>query len=222
MKPMPGSSMPLATLGTFILWFGWFGFNAGSTTTMGGDAAIIAVTTNLSAAAGAIIALVVSWIKFGKADAGMSLNGALAGLVAITAGCANVNPLGAVIIGAVAGGIVVLSVLFFDNIGIDDPVGAVSVHGVCGAFGTLAVGLFADKAYGGVNGLFYGGGASQLGVQAIGVGAAFVFAFGVGFLMFKLIDKIVGLRVTKKEEIEGLDIHEHGSDAYSNFRITHN
>ncbi len=221
-KPIPGHNIPLAALGVFILWFGWFGFNAGSTTTMGGSAAVIALTSNLAAAAGAVIALVVSWIKFKKADAGMTLNGALAGLVAITAGCANVNPLGAVIIGAIAGGLVVFSVLFFDNIGVDDPVGAVSVHGVCGAFGTLAVGLFADKAYGGVDGLFYGGGFKVLGSQAIGVVAAFAFAFVVGFIMFKIIDKTIGLRVSKKEEIEGLDIHEHGSDAYSNFRITHN
>jgi Amt family ammonium transporter len=189
---------------------------------MGGGAAIIAVTTNLAAASGAIIALIVSWIKFGKADAGMSLNGALAGLVAITAGCANVNPAGAVIIGGIAGALVVFSVLFFDNIGVDDPVGAVSVHGVCGAWGTLAVGLFADASYGGVNGFFYGGEIGVLGIQALGVFSAFAFAFVVGFLMFKLIDKTIGLRVSKREEIEGLDQHEHGNDAYANFRITHN
>jgi Amt family ammonium transporter len=221
-RPIPGHNLPLAALGVFILWFGWFGFNPGSTTTMGGGAAIIAVTTNLAAASGAIIALIVSWIKFGKADAGMSLNGALAGLVAITAGCANVNPAGAVIIGGIAGALVVFSVLFFDNIGVDDPVGAVSVHGVCGAWGTLAVGLFADASYGGVNGFFYGGEIGVLGIQALGVFSAFAFAFVVGFLMFKLIDKTIGLRVSKREEIEGLDQHEHGNDAYANFRITHN
>lgn len=220
-KPIPGHNIPLAALGVFILWFGWFGFNPGSTTTFGGNAAVIALTTNLAAAAGSLIALVVSWIKFGKADVGMSLNGALAGLVAITAGCANVSPLGAVIIGAVAGALVVGSVLLIDNMGIDDPVGAVSVHGVNGAFGTLAVGLFASPEYGGATGLFYGGGFKLLGVQAIGVLTAFVFAFGLGFIMFKVIKATAGLRVTRQEEVDGLDLHEHGCDAYANFRSTH-
>jgi len=222
-KPIPGHNLPLAALGVFILWFGWFGFNPGSTTTFGGSAAVVAVTTNIAAAAGAVIALIVSWIKFKKADAGMTLNGALAGLVAITAGCYNVSPVGAFLIGAVAGALVVFSVLGIEALGIDDPVGAVSVHGVCGAWGTLAVGLFAVNPYGSdsVAGLFYGGGVSQLGVQAIGVLAAFAFAFGVGFLMFKLIHKTIGLRVSRKEELDGLDVHEHGSTAYANFRIYH-
>lgn len=222
-KPIPGHNIPLAALGVFILWFGWFGFNPGSTTTFGGSAAVIAVTTNLAAAAGAAGALAVSWMLFGKADVGMSLNGALAGLVAITAGCANVNLWGSVIIGLIAGVIVVFSVLAIDNMKIDDPVGAVSVHGVCGAWGTLAVGLFADPKFAGsdVKGLFFGGGLHQLGIQALGVVVAFVWAFGIGYLIFKLIDVLFGLRVSKKEEVDGLDVHEHGSDAYANFRITH-
>jgi Amt family ammonium transporter len=221
-RAIPGHNIPMAALGVFILWFGWFGFNPGSTTTFGGSAAVIALTTNLAAASGALVALIVAWLKFKKADVGMSLNGALAGLVAITAGCANVNPLGAVIIGAIAGLLVVFSVLFFDKIGVDDPVGAVSVHGVNGAWGTIAVGLFADKNYGGINGLFYGGELKILGVQALGVATAFVFAFTLGFIMFKIIKATMGLRVSREEEVGGLDIHEHGTEAYANFRSTHN
>ena len=145
----------------------------------------------------------------------MALNGALAGLVAITAGCANVSPVGALLIGLAAGIIVVYSVLFIDRVlKVDDPVGAVSVHGVCGAFGTLAVGLFAVEG-----GLFYGGGLKLLGIQAIGVGAAFVWAFGLGLVLFKVISATTGLRVSEQEEIQGLDINEHGMEAYSGFQI---
>ena len=210
-RPILGHNMPLAALGVFILWLGWFGFNPGSTTAASKDIAMIFVNTNLAAATGAVLAMIVSWIKFGKPEVGMSLNGALAGLVGITAGCANVSPLSAVVIGAVAGVLVVLSVLFFDKIRVDDPVGAVSVHGVNGAWGTLAAGIF---NLGGTS-------AKIIGVQALGIGACFVWTFGTAFIMFKLIDKIVGLRVSPEEEIEGLDITEHGGSAYPDFEVLH-
>ncbi|RLB80259.1 MAG: ammonium transporter [Deltaproteobacteria bacterium] len=208
-KPIPGHNLPLAALGVFILWLGWFGFNPGSTTAANKDIAMIFVNTNLAAAAGAILAMITAWIKFKKPDAGMSLNGALAGLVAITSPCATVTPLSSVIIGAVAGVIVVLSVLFFDRIKVDDPVGAVSVHGVNGAWGTLAAGIF---NIGGTS-------AKIIGVQVLGIVAAFIWAFGTGFIIFKLIEKTVGLRVSPEEEAEGLDYGEHGASAYPDFQI---
>jgi ammonium transporter, Amt family len=210
-----GHNLPLAALGVFILWFGWFGFNPGSTTTGDGMIGYIAVTTNLSAAAGAVFALITSWVAIGKPELSMSLNGALAGLVAITAPCDAVSPVGAICIGAVAGILVVLSVLFIDFVlKIDDPVGAVSVHGVCGLWGTLAYGLFAKEA-----GLFYGYGAKALGVQFVGVATGFVWAFGLGLIMFFLIKKTIGLRVSPEEELKGLDIGEHGNEAYAGFQI---
>ena len=180
-----------------------------------GSIGYIAVMTNLAAATGAIVAMIVSWIIMKKPDASMALNGALAGLVSITAPCDAVSPVGAIMIGAVGGSLVVLSVLFIDNIlKIDDPVGAVSVHGVCGLWGTLSVGLFnMDR------GLFYGGGLKQLGVQALGAGAAFLWAFGLGLALFFGIKKTIGLRVTTEEELKGLDIGEHGMEAYSGFQI---
>jgi Amt family ammonium transporter len=202
--------MTLAALGVFILWLGWFGFNPGSTTTADTSIAMIFVNTNLAAAAGAVFAMFTSWIKFGKPEVGMSLNGALAGLVGITAGCANVMPGSAIIIGAVAGVLVVLSVVFFDRIRIDDPVGAVSVHGINGAWGTLAAGIF---NIGGTS-------MSIIGVQLLGIVACFVWTFGTAFIMFKLIDKIVGLRVSPEEELEGLDVTEHGGVAYPDFGVT--
>ncbi|MBN2323271.1 MAG: ammonium transporter [Spirochaetes bacterium] len=226
-RAIPGHNLPIAALGVFILWFAWFGFNAGSTTS-GTNPSIgtIAVTTNLSAAAGAFTSMIYSWIRFKKPDPSMSLNGALAGLVAITAGCAAVSPTSAVIIGLVSGVLVVLAVQFFDKVlYIDDPVGAVSVHGVCGAFGTLMVGLFAQAEYaesagiGTINGLFYGGGWSLLGVQATGVGATFVWVSIACLGLFSLIRKTVGLRVDKDEELRGLDIEEHGVEAYNGFQI---
>jgi ammonium transporter, Amt family len=206
-KPILGHNIPLAALGVFILWVGWFGFNPGSTTAANKDIAMIFVNTNLAAAAGCIVAMFVSWFKFGKPEVGMSLNGALAGLVGITAGCANVTPSSAIIIGAVAGGLVVFSVLFFDKIRIDDPVGAISVHGVCGAWGTLGAGIFNI------------GGTSLkiIGVQVIGIGACFVWTFAAAYAIFKLIDMTVGLRVSKEEELEGLDATEHGGNAYPDF-----
>lgn len=207
-KAIPGHSLTLAALGTFILWFGWFGFNAGSTTTANTDIALIAVTTNLSAAAGAIAAMFTAWFAIGKPDGSMALNGALAGLVAITAGCANVSPLSAVIIGLIAGVLVVYSVLFIERVlKVDDPVGAVSVHAVGGAFGTLAAGIFD------VGGFSW----SVVGVQALGVVAAFLWVFPAAFILFKVIDKTIGLRVTAEEELEGLDIGEHGMEAYPEF-----
>ena len=214
-KAILGHNIPLAALGVFILWFGWFGFNSGSTTTGDGSIGYIAVTTNLAAAAGAIVAMIVSWMIIKKPDASMALNGALAGLVSITAPCDSVSPIGAIMIGAVGGSLVVLSVLFIDNkLKIDDPVGAVSVHGVCGLWGTLSVGLFNMDS-----GLFYGGGLKQLGVQALGAGAAFLWAFGLGLALFYGIKKTIGLRVTTEEELKGLDIGEHGMEAYSGFQI---
>jgi len=209
-RPIPGHNMPLGALGVFILWLGWFGFNPGSTTTADKSIAMIFVNTNLAAATGAILAMVTSWVKFGKPEVSMSLNGALAGLVAITAGCANVSPAGSVAIGAVAGILVVLSVMFFDKIKVDDPVGAVSVHGVCGAWGTLAAGIF---NIGGTT-------AAIIGVQLVGIAACFLWTFPAAFIMFKLIDKTVGLRVSPEEEAEGLDFTEHGGNAYPDFEVS--
>jgi Amt family ammonium transporter len=209
-KPIPGHNMPLAALGVFILWLGWFGFNPGSTTAANKDIALIFVNTNLAAAAGAITAMITAWLKFKKADVGMSLNGALAGLVAITAPCANVTPLSSIIIGAIGGVLVVLSVVFFDRIKIDDPVGAVSVHGVCGAWGTLSAGIFNIG----------GASAKMIGVQLLGVGSAFIWAFGAGIILFKVIDATMGLRVSPEEEMEGLDYGEHGATAYPDFQMT--
>jgi Amt family ammonium transporter len=209
-KPIPGHNMPLAALGVFILWLGWFGFNPGSTTAANKDIALIFVNTNLAAAAGAITAMITAWLKFKKADVGMSLNGVLAGLVAITAPCANVTPLSSIIIGAIGGVLVVLSVVFFDRIKIDDPVGAVSVHGVCGAWGTLSAGIFNIG----------GASAKMIGVQLLGVGSAFIWAFGAGIILFKVIDSTMGLRVSPEEEMEGLDYGEHGATAYPDFQMT--
>ncbi len=216
-KPIPGHNMPLAALGVLILWLGWYGFNPGSTTAVGGDMAVIAVTTTLAAAGGAIAAMITSWLVFKFPDCGMSLNGALAGLVSITAPCFNVSPIMALVIGLIGGVIVVFSVLMFENMGIDDPIGAISVHGVCGAWGTLAAGLFAQEAFGGTNGLFFGGDPSIVGVQLIGIAAAFIWTFGASFILFSLINATVGLRVSEEEEMEGLDIGEHGGNAYPEF-----
>ena len=217
---IPGHSIPLAALGGLILWFGWFGFNPGSNLSASPAIALIAVTTNTAAAAGAITTMIITWLKSGKPDAAMTINGFLAGLVAITAGTAAVSPLSSVLIGAVAGVLVVYAVDFFDRVlRIDDPVGAISVHGACGAWGTLAVGLFAQKAYGGVDGLLFGGGLSQLAVQAVAVASTFVFVFTACLALFKAIDVLIGLRVSEHEEIVGLDISEHGMSAYPDFEV---
>jgi len=213
---IPGHSITLGALGVFLLWFGWFGFNPGSTlsgTTP--DIAMIAVTTNLAAAAGAFATMLFSWLRYGKPDVSLTLNGALGGLVGITAGTASVNPLGAVIIGLVAGVLTPLGVEFIDKVlKVDDPVGAVTVHGLCGAWGTLAVGLFALDG-----GLFYGGGAALLGVQAIGVVAVMAWTMITAYILFKVIDLLLGLRVTEEEELTGLDIGEHATQAYGDFLL---
>lgn len=215
-KALPGHNLTFAALGVFILWFGWFGFNAGSQLGAAGKENTLAIshivlTTNLSAASGAIAALFTSWGRYKRPGLSLALNGALAGLVAITAGCDVVSPGGAMIIGTAAGIILVFSVELFDQVlKIDDPVGAISVHGVNGAFGTIAVGLFATEG-----GLFYGGGTDLLIAQIIGVLAIFAWAFGLGMILFKIIKKTLGLRVSRRIEEEGLDVYEHGENAYN-------
>lgn len=224
-KAIPGHSIVLAALGTFILWFGWFGFNCGSTFSAHQlRIAVIAVNTNLAGAAGAAVAILLVYAKTKKWDVGMMLNGCLAGLVAVTAPCAWIEAWAAVVIGLVAGIIVVVSVYFWENRGIDDPVGAVSVHGMNGVWGLISVGLFADGTYGLgttnaplVRGLLYGGGSDQLIAQLIGAATCVLWAFSLGFIIFKLMDKFMGIRVLPHEEIKGLDIHEHGTPAYPNF-----
>ncbi|MBN2658517.1 MAG: ammonium transporter [Spirochaetales bacterium] len=220
-KAIQGHNLPLASLGVFILWFGWFGFNAGSTLS-GTDLSIahVAVTTTLAASAGAVFAMMTTWITMKKPDVSMSLNGALAGLVGITAGTWAVTPAASIIIGAIAGILVVFSVEFIDKVlHIDDPVGAISVHGVCGAFGTIAVGLFANRPDDDLVGLFYGGGAKLLGVQALGVLTAFFWVVISSGILFLAIKYTVGLRVSEDVELAGLDKHEHGSESYAGFQI---
>jgi len=204
-RAIPGHNLVFATLGVFVLWFGWFGFNAGSTTAATTDIALIATNTNLAAAAGATSAMVTAWLYLKKPDGTMILNGALAGLVGITAGCANVRPASAVLIGLVAGALVVFSVVFFDRRRIDDPVGAISVHGVCGAWGTLAAGLFNAE----------GATLKLVGVQVIGILAAFGWSFTTMYVFFKIVARTVGLRVSPEEETQGLDGFEHGNEAYA-------
>jgi Amt family ammonium transporter len=222
---MPGHSIPLASLGVFILWFGWFGFNPGSTLSVGNGELIgrIALNTNVAAATGGIVAMLLVWKKFGKPDLSMAMNGALAGLVAITAPCAFVDPWAAVLIGAVGGILVVLGVIMLDMLRIDDPVGAFPVHGMNGIWGTLAVGLFGKSSLGLANsGLFYGGGFKQLGVQLLGVSSVAVFILVTMGILFVVIDRTIGLRVDKEEEYKGLDISEHGMESYSGFQIFSN
>jgi Amt family ammonium transporter len=220
---IPGHNIPLAALGVFILWFGWFGFNPGSTTVADGTIGYIALNTSLAACTGTLGAMFTAWIKYGKPDASMTMNGALAGLVAITAGCYELSPVGAMITGLGGGVLVVLSVVFIDQVlRIDDPVGAVSVHGVCGAYGTIMAGLLAAPGFGGSTGLFYGGEFSVLTTQLVGVGAVFVWAFGMGWVVFSVLKAVVGIRVSEEEELKGLDITEHGMEAYSGFQIFSN
>uniref|UniRef100_A0A832A217 Ammonium transporter n=1 Tax=Desulfacinum infernum TaxID=35837 RepID=A0A832A217_9BACT len=206
-RAIPGHNLPLATLGVFILWIGWFGFNPGSTTAGIKDIAWIFVNTNLAAAAGVVGALATIWSITKKPDLAMTLNGALAGLVGITAPCNTVSPTSAVVIGLVAGILVVLSVIAVDRLGVDDPVGAISVHGVCGVWGTLSAALFH------IEGFSWG----QLGVQALGAGAAFLWTFPTAYLTFRVIKAVVGLRVSPEEEMDGLDVGEHGESAYPDF-----
>jgi Amt family ammonium transporter len=212
--PIRGHSMALATLGVFILWMGWFGFNAGSTTGVTGGAepmagagkafGLIAVNTNLAACAGAVLSTGTTWARSGKPEISMALNGALSGLVAITAPCASVTPFSAVIIGATAGVLVVFSVDLFEHLKIDDPVGAISVHGVCGVWGTVAAALFHSEGFV----------PAQLASQLIGCGAAFLWSFLSGLLLFQLVNRTLGLRVSAEDELDGLDISEHGGEAY--------
>lgn len=222
-NPIPGHNMTSATLGVFILWFGWFGFNPGST--MGADAGAIGhivATTNTAAAAGVIAATFTAWVLLGKPDLTMALNGGVAGLVAITAPCAFVSLGSSLAIGIVAGILVVLSVLFFDRIKVDDPVGAISAHLTCGAWGTLAVGLFAqDKFSPGTtgNGLFFGGGSELFQAQLIGVLAVGAFIFPASMVGWGLLKGLVGIRVSQEEEMEGLDINEHGLLAYPDYQV---
>lgn len=219
-RALLGHSIPLATLGGFILWFGWFGFNPGSQLAMDENVPRIALTTALASCAGVIGGMSVSWKMSKKPDLSMIINGCLAGLVAITAPCAVVTPAASILIGLIAGIIVVYSVMIFDRLKIDDPVGALSVHLVNGIWGTLAVGLFAapeffnDKA-----GLFYGGGFKQLGIQLTGVAATGVTVFVLSFLLWSLIKRIFGLRVSHEEEVGGLDVGEMGLEGYSGFQI---
>jgi len=217
-----GHSIPLASLGVFILWFGWFGFNPGSTLSVGNGNLIarVAINTNLAAASGGILAMFTVWKMFGKPDLSMAMNGALAGLVAITAPCAFVEPWAAILIGAIGGILVVLGVILLDKLKIDDPVGAVPVHGLNGIWGTLAIGLFGQKALGlASDGLFYGGGFRQLGIQALGVFSVVAFVLIAMGIVFKLIDATIGLRVSREEELKGLDIGEHGMESYSGFQV---
>ncbi len=220
-KAIPGHNLTAVALGVFILWFCWFGFNGCSTVCMSSDeamlsASLIFMNTNLAAAVATCVVLIVTWIVYKKPDVSMCLNGALAGLVAITAGCDVVDPFGAFFIGLAAGGLVVASVEFFDKVAkIDDPVGAISVHGACGMFGTLAVGLFATDG-----GLFYGGGFKLLGTQFIGVLSVAVWVAVTMTIIFQVIKHTIGLRVEQEIEIDGLDLHEHGlASAYSGFAI---
>ncbi|MBI1909567.1 MAG: ammonium transporter [Deltaproteobacteria bacterium] len=221
-RPIPGHNMSTATLGCLILWLGWFGFNPGST--MAADWAHIghiAVTTNMAGAAATLSATAMAWLLLGKPDIGMILNGTLAGLVAVTAPCAFVSVTSSVIIGLVAGVLVVLSVSFFDKLQIDDPVGALSVHLMNGVWGTLSLGLFAQKEITPntvKDGLFFGGGTEQLMAQLIGVVTVALFTVVAAGLVWGLIKLLLGLRVTPEEEMEGLDFGEHGNRAYPDFQ----
>lgn len=214
-EPIFGHNMSFATLGFFILWFGWFGFNPGSTTSVEGSRfSMIAVNTNIAAAGGALAAMTTCWFIFKMPDIGITLNGGLAGLVAITAGCNNLNIGASLLVGSIAGSLTVFSVLLLDKLKIDDPVGAISVHGTAGVWGTLSVGLFANPKLGESIGLFYGGGWKLLGVQALGVVIAFLWSFSMSWILFRVLRWTVGLRVSEDEEIVGLDILEHGNEAY--------
>lgn len=208
---IPGHNLPMAALGAFILWFGWFGFNPGSTLSgLDMNIARIAVTTNLAAAAGGAMGAFYTMWKYGKPDPSMAINGALAGLVAITAGTAYVSHFEAIIIGSIAGVLVVLAVNFLDVLHFDDPVGAIAVHGVNGTFGALAVGIFAEKG-----GLLHGGGWHLLGIQAVGILVVSLWAFSSTYVIFKVLNKTMGIRVSVEEELEGMDVSEHGMPAYT-------
>ncbi|MCF0142834.1 MAG: adenylate cyclase, partial [Parasporobacterium sp.] len=221
-RAIPGHSMSLAVIGLFVLWLGWFGFNPGSTMSFQNPADImhILLTTNTSAVAAVMTSTITAWIYLGKPDLSMTVNGCLAGLVAITGGCAYFTIEVSLLIGAISGVLVVFAVMFFDRIGIDDPVGATSVHLCCGIFGTICVGLFAKEGVTTLstrNGLFYGGGAGLLGTQLIGIVAIGAFVFASSMLVWFLLKKTIGIRVSRTEEMVGLDIEEHGNYAYPDF-----
>jgi Amt family ammonium transporter len=231
-KAFPGHNIPYAALGVLLLFFGWFGFNGASTgiATVGGggiwsglNIARVCVATTLAAAGGAVGALIFSWLWFKKPDASMTLNGLLAGLVGITAPCAVVSPGASIVIGLIAGVLVVLSVEFIDKaLKVDDPVGAVSVHCVCGIFGTIAVGIWANAPEDGVVGLLHGGGVTQLGIQLIGILAVGAWAALTSLVLFLVIKAVTGLRVSPHEELVGLDLSEHKAEAYAGFQIFSN
>lgn len=221
-KAIPGHNMSLAVIGLFVLWLGWFGFNPGSTMSFQNpsDVMHILMTTNTSAIMAVLTSTITSWIFIGKPDLGMTINGCLAGLVAITGGCAYISVVDSLIIGAMAGVLVVVLVLFFDRIHVDDPVGATSVHLGCGVFGTICVGLFAQEGattLSAVNGLFYGGGWGLLGIQLVGILSVGAFVFVSTYIFWWILKKTVGIRVSREEEIAGLDIGEHGNFAYPDF-----
>ena len=221
-RAIPGHNMSLAVIGLFVLWLGWFGFNPGSTMSFQNPADVmhILMTTNTSAIAAVLTATAASWLLLGKPDLGMTINGCLAGLVAITGGCAYISIGNSLLIGAVAGVLVVFAVLFFDRVKVDDPVGATSVHLCCGVFGTLCIGLFAQEGVTTLstkNGLFYGGGAGLLGTQLLGIAAVGAFVFAASLVLWWVLKKTMGIRVTREEEIAGLDIGEHGNHAYPDF-----
>ena len=223
-KAIPGHNMSLAVIGLFVLWLGWFGFNPGSTMSFQNPADVmhILMTTNTAAIAAIITSTATSWIVIGKPDLGMTINGCLAGLVGITGSCAYVTIEGSLLIGAIAGILVVYAVMFFDKIKVDDPVGATAVHLACGVFGTICVGLFSKEGVTSLsakNGLFYGGGFQLLGVQIIGIIAVGLFVFASSLIVWYLIKKTIGIRVSAEEEIAGLDIGEHGNIAYPDFAL---
>ncbi len=215
-RPILGHNLTIATLGVFILWMGWFGFNPGSTVGISTpelqqSASLVFMNTNISAAAGALAALAVAWIRYGKPSLSLSLNGVLAGLVGVTAGCDAVSPVGAALIGILCGTAMVFAVDLFDRIvKVDDPVGAISVHGVCGSLGTVLTGLFAVDG-----GLLYGGGWRMVGVQLLGAAVYAVWALLCGSILFRIIRRTIGLRVDRRVEEDGLDYYEHGESAYN-------
>ncbi|MGH9085227.1 MAG: ammonium transporter, partial [Acidimicrobiales bacterium] len=217
-RAIPGHSIPFVVLGALILFIGWFGFNPGSELAADAFVTQLAVKTLVAGCAGAIVAMVVNWLKDGKPDVSMAANGLLAGLVSVTAPVGAVSTRDAIIIGAVGGALVVFAVAFFDRVRVDDPVGAISVHGICGTWGTLSIALFAqyDDAFLGREdaGLLYGGGLDQLWTQLSFIGAHFIWVAGAAGLLFLAIKKTIGLRVTEEEEIAGLDVEEHGASGY--------
>ena len=221
-RAIPGHNMSLAVIGLFVLWLGWFGFNPGSTMSFQNPADVIHIlmTTNTSAVAAVLTSTITAWIFIGKPDLGMTVNGCLAGLVAITGGCAYISIEMSLLIGAIAGVFVVFAVMFFDRVGIDDPVGATSVHLGCGVLGTICIGLFAKEGVttlSKVNGLFYGGGFRLLGVELLGIISVGVFVFIASGIVWLILKKTMGIRVSPEEEIAGLDIGEHGNHAYPDF-----